>query len=493
LLIAVGAFVFVWAKNTSIFDLSHDAKMVAYSRGLSHYQTEDQAKKAKAYTEYLYGLLYEQNQNYPKAIEKFKLVKKFDPQSSLNRIHLGVSLARSGDKDAATVEFNEASRQNPDDPKVKMLTALIFTSQNQYEEAIRQFESVLALNPDNMMALTSLADLLVLSNRLPEAANVYEKIIEQKPGIFLSYFNLAIIESRLRRYDRAQANLEHAVRLNPESIKVRIALGLIHEAQLKYDDAILAFHEAAELNPIDMRLLHNLARLYFKTEDYENALKQYKAILVLKPTDVDASLDAAYLFLEKKMNREAIEVLDIPLNQGVNHYKLLFMKGFAVNRLGDFDESIRLYRDSLALNPNYADAHFYLGVLLDQKSERENARYHLAKAIELDPFNAQAYNYLGYMDIERGQNLDEAIQLIEHALRLDPQNAAYVDSLGWAYYKKGAYQHAVAALERAVELDKDDTIIRKHLADAYEKIGKDKEAANLLNSKEPVTEPTVNE
>ena len=82
----------------------------------------------------------------------------------------------------------------------------------------------------------------------------------------------------------------------------------------------------------------------------------------------------------------------------------------------------------------------------------------------------EAYNYLGYTFAEQGKNLDEAIELIKHALELDPDNGAYVDSLGWAYYKKGMYDKALRKLERATKLVSEDHIIRDHLGDVYYKL-----------------------
>ncbi len=75
------------------------------------------------------------------------------------------------------------------------------------------------------------------------------------------------------------------------------------------------------------------------------------------------------------------------------------------------------------------------------------------------------------MYAERGQNLDEAIQLIEKALEIEPENGYFIDSLGWAYYQQGRYPEALRELKRAVERAKDDPVIFEHLGDAYAKNG----------------------
>jgi len=112
------------------------------------YQTEEQKKKASAYSQFMYGLIYEQNERYDQAVRKFKMAKAYDPDSIMNRIHLGVNLVHADRKDEAALVFEEASRMNPSDPKVKTLTALLFASQSQYPEAISQFQSILIDEPE---------------------------------------------------------------------------------------------------------------------------------------------------------------------------------------------------------------------------------------------------------------------------------------------------------------------------------------------------------
>ncbi len=86
-------------------------------------------------------------------------------------------------------------------------------------------------------------------------------------------------------------------------------------------------------------------------------------------------------------------------------------------------------------------------------------------------------NYLGYMLADRGTRLDEALGYIRRAVALDPQNGAYLDSLGWAYYKMGNYELAEENLRRASERTADDPTIHDHLAELYQKTGRLKLAA----------------
>ena len=81
-------------------------------------------------------------------------------------------------------------------------------------------------------------------------------------------------------------------------------------------------------------------------------------------------------------------------------------------------------------------------------------------------------NYLGYMNADRGVKLNEALKQIQEAVDLDPQNYAFLDSLGWVYFKLGQYTQATQNLQKAVERSSTDPTVHDHLGQVYEKTGK---------------------
>jgi tetratricopeptide (TPR) repeat protein len=93
------------------------------------------------------------------------------------------------------------------------------------------------------------------------------------------------------------------------------------------------------------------------------------------------------------------------------------------------------------------------------------------RVLAIDPKHAESYNFIGYMYADKGINLPEAIELIQKALAIEPENGYFIDSLGWAYYQQGRYPEALRELQRAVALAKDDPVLFDHLGDAYIKNG----------------------
>lgn len=120
--------------------------------------------------------------------------------------------------------------------------------------------------------------------------------------------------------------------------------------------------------------------------------------------------------------------------------------------------------------------HLQLGGALERAGKWEAALPHLRKAVELAPEQPVALNYLGYAQVERGENLVEATALLERASRLRPDDAAITDSLGWAYFRQGDIAKAIPLLEKAAQGDPGSVTINEHLGDAYWRAGRRFEA-----------------
>lgn len=116
------------------------------------------------------------------------------------------------------------------------------------------------------------------------------------------------------------------------------------------------------------------------------------------------------------------------------------------------------------------------GICYERLKQWDKAEPDLQKALELNPDQASVMNYLGYSWVDQNMHLDEAMDLIREAVRREPNNGYYVDSLGWAHYKLGQYEKAVEELEKAVELRPEDPVLNDHLGDAYWKVERKREA-----------------
>ena len=120
------------------------------------------------------------------------------------------------------------------------------------------------------------------------------------------------------------------------------------------------------------------------------------------------------------------------------------------------------------------------GSIYERQKKYDLAEEAFRKVLADDPKNAMTLNYLGYMLADRDTRVEEALGYIRRAVALDPQNGAYLDSLGWAYYKLGKYDLAEENLRRASERINTDPTVHQHLGELYQKTGRLKLAASQL-------------
>jgi Flp pilus assembly protein TadD len=147
----------------------------------------------------------------------------------------------------------------------------------------------------------------------------------------------------------------------------------------------------------------------------------------------------------------------------------------------DYPGAVKVLEDMVERYPDNDRYRFTLGATYDEAGEKQKAIAEMRRAIEINPQNASALNYLGYTYADLGIQLDEAERLIRRALDIAPNDGFYIDSLGWVYYQRGQYEQAVEHLERAAELAGEDPTIVEHLGDAYQRMGKTDNARRVYS------------
>ena len=156
--------------------------------------------------------------------------------------------------------------------------------------------------------------------------------------------------------------------------------------------------------------------------------------------------------------------------------RLPYLLGDHYRYRSEFGQAITAYEAARALGDDTAGLWRNLGVCYEQTGADSQAEAALKKAIETNPQDAWALNYLGYWWADENRNLEAAIGLIEKAVELRPDSGAFADSLGWVFYRLGDFNKAVAWLEKAHRLEPGDAVITDHLGDVYWQLGRPLEA-----------------
>ena len=309
-----------------------------------------------------------------------------------------------------------------------------YAASQQIQEAIPLYLKVLELQPDDLNAREKLATGFVLTNQREKAIEMLEEIIKKQPAKYQPYELLAQL------FDEGARALERANQ--PEQAKTVFA-----KAAANYEQSLL-------INPSRANTYLRLAELLIvPLKNSERATKVLTEARQRFPGIPEFSYFLAIALREAKHPQQAIITFEEALNEAqqsndeVLNARFYFDYGAAADQAGFYDKAADLFR----------------------------------KSISLDPANsAEAYNYVAFMWAEHNLHLDEAEDMVGRALQFDPNNGAYLDTLGWIHYRKGKFEDALNELLRAAQnLTRPDPIVLEHIGDAYAKLNRGPQALDF--------------
>jgi tetratricopeptide (TPR) repeat protein len=228
---------------------------------------------------------------------------------------------------------------------------------------------------------------------------------------------------------------------------------------------------ALDLKP-DFALAQLLAGEMRETQDRDDAaLELYRAVDAKSPLAWTARLRAALVLDALSRTDEARSMLEAMAKERPDRPEALVELGDIERGHSRFAEAAAAYSRGLDRIPDQQPRNWRIfysrGVAYERAGDWPHAEADLKHALELQPDQPLVLNYLGYTWIDKGQNLDQAVKMIQRAVELRPTDGYIVDSLGWAYYRLGDFSRAAQTLERAIELVPEDPTINDHLGDAY--------------------------
>lgn len=234
------------------------------------------------------------------------------------------------------------------------------------------------------------------------------------------------------------------------------------------------------LYPQNDATLFQLALISAKLDNPYQAIKLYRALSPKSPYYKDGQLQLAFLLANHNNYQEAIKLLNLLNKKFPNDRAMLITLAAFYMQDHKFAEATKVLDRAIAQIKSFQQDDWKLfyqrGIAFERLDQWPKAESDLRKALEFVPNQPQVLNYLGYSLVDRGQKLEESLNMLQKASALQPQNSYILDSLGWAYYKLKQYNKAVQILENAVKLQPEDPTLNDHLGDAYWQVGRKREA-----------------
>jgi len=417
----------------------------------------DAGRSAKLYA--ALGATYEQRKDFKSAIDAYKHAIRLD-RDNLDAIRgLAENLLNDGQIDAALDQYRVIADANPEDAQTYLRISEIYRRQGKYDQALDSLKKAEAMVPDALEVPYNIAVVYEAQGRYDEAIKILQDLLKKTEKADSSYSqadrnNRGIFVERLGMVYRDQENYPAAV----EAFRKMIPLG-DENAKTGYQDVIdtyreakqwpqatAAAKEAAQKMPDDRELRMVLDAQLADTGDPEKPLADVRSLLTGKPEDREVYVRLAIMYTRLKRWSEAEESL--------NKAELLCTKA---------EDKENIY--------------FLRGSTYEREKKYEQAETEFKKVLSANPQSAVTLNYLGYMNADRGVQLEESLSQIKLAVSLDPTNGAYLDSLGWAYFKLGKYDLAEETLNKASLRMGSDPTVQDHLGDLFQKTGRLKLAA----------------
>lgn len=457
--------------------------------------------QAQAYYEFLLARRLESQGDATGALAALNRAQTLDPRSAEVLAELAGFHARQNNGEDAVTAAEKALTIDPANVEAHRMLGLVFAAWSEgggkasggrspadlRTRAIEHLTKIMdtPLVATDLNLQLTLARLHLRAGNAGRAVPILENIVSQAPFAAEPYTLLAEARLSLGRVDGAIEALEMAAEINPRHY---VTLADLYERRGRWKDAATAY-EAALANP---RIATRDLRLRFFTAliNADDTASAIKARDGLKDFLVTSPQDARGLFL---LSTVSLSLGDLPAAEAVAR-TLLGVDPTSVPALHALSAALvarQAYQDVITLLAPFAkdvsirakgresDAALLLSQLAHAHTElgqHDEAVTALTVAVATDPMSGPALNSLGYTLAERGERLTEAVAFIERALKVEPDNPSYLDSLGWALFKQGRVQEAEGPLRKAADQLPKQSVIQDHYGDVLSRLQRVPEA-----------------
>jgi len=351
-------------------------------------------------------------------------------------------------------------------------------------------KDVLSAKANDPRALFQLSQ---AERRLGDFAGAEEtarKIIAQNARNPMGYYALAMTLEERRQYQGVVEALAPAVadfrsrgggNSATELGLLLPHLGFAYQELGDFDKAIGAFDEAHRLAPNDTSIAAYLIQAHLSAKKYASALDLVRTARAEHADDLRFARLEAQALRQTGKSDEAVSLLQDFIKKQADKPEPYVALAQLYSDTKRGDDAVRVLQEALSRFPADTTIPFELGAVLDKQKRFADAESAFRQVLSKQPDNAQALNYLGYMLADRGERLDESVDLLKKALEVEPDNGSYLDSLGWAYYKADKLDLAITNLQRAAEQLKANSVIQDHYGDVLFKLSRYDDAIAAWN------------
>lgn len=452
------------------------------------------------------GRLYLARSDYEKAVEALGALVQREPGISEAGFLFAQALEGAGRREAAIQALQETVEMEPRFFRAWLLMADLLEKDRRFKEAAAAYEQASLQSPRSAEVRMRQATALLASGAPGAARDVLEDVVKASPTDVMALSLLSEAQRQARDLDGAEATARRVAALEPRSVRGPYGIALVLEQRRDFEGVVKTLapvvgeqrDEQAAGNRMYLAALVRLGYAYQELGRFDEAVTAFERARRLAPEDGLADLYLAQAHIAAGRHDKAIEIARAGRDRRPEDTRFTRLEAQALRESGRFDEAVGVLREHMARAPDVAlslslatvlaeakrwdeatstledaekafpgqaDVPFQRGAVLEQQKRFDEAERVFRRVLDEHPAHAPTLNYLGYMLAERGQRLEEAINLVESALKEDPENPSYLDSLGWAWFRKGDFAKARTYLEPAAQRLPRSSVVQDHWGD----------------------------
>lgn len=380
------------------------------------------------------------------AIELMQTLVRLHPESSSAHLYAAHLAVRAGDLEGASRLVDEALKRQPDSEDAAIFRVRVFISQKEIPAARVFYEAFLNRYPKASAMRLSYSRFLIDQKQWEKALGQFRHLLAETPDDADATYAAGLLALQIDQVAEAERYLKRTLELRPDHDQSRLYLGQAAEQGKRYDEAAQWYRDI-DSGDSYFEAQTRLAIVLSRQGDIEAARNQLRSIQVDDDQQhVQRVLTEEQILREAKRHTEALQVLN----------------------------------EALTLLPDEKDLRYARALVAEKLDMVDLAESDLRWILKIDPKNASALNALGYTLADRTTRHQEALELLQQAITLKPDDPFVLDSLGWAHYRLGNHTEAVKNLRRALE-GRNDAQIAAHLGEVLWVTGNRHEAETVWN------------
>tara|TARA_B100000686_G_scaffold355366_1_gene473586 strand:- start:5478 stop:7019 length:1542 start_codon:yes stop_codon:yes gene_type:complete len=435
--------------------------------------------------------------NYSLAVLEFQDALDIDPNAPTIHVSIAGAYLRLGKNKRAKNHLNIAVELNPDEIEAFEILGkihLMEKSLSHAEEVYKELVRLDSMNIENYFSLANIAriekkwdiaidyylqaykinsiaikgleqalQICLATNKFDRAEDVCDFLLNEEPDNEKYLETLRDLALFNNDYHKALLTINKLEIIRGPSAQTLIQKSVLYEELNEVDKALEEISRAFDKDSLNIDVIDRLVNLLLNGGKLHLAQKYNQIIIEKFPDDVRGFINAGFLALNNNKPDDAIIIIEPIIEKFPSEFTIHYILGTSYYQLKDYSNSEIFFLKALDIFPGSRNTKHNLALIYDHIGNWPKSDELYLDLVSTDSTDAQAYNNYAYSLADRDQDFEFALELAKNAIRLSPNSAPYLDTIGWIYYKLNDYEKAIAFIRESLSIDSSNSVIKEHL------------------------------